>query len=181
MKFAAGTLVQTVFYCASVLLTLAAPAFAQTCVPGTRASNPNSAFIIDAVNGTVTDTRTGLMWDRCVRAQTGVNCAGGTFSSQTWQQALDTAAASNTANYKGYADWRLPNAKELRSLVEECKAYPSINETAFPGLSAANLVWSGSATASDASAAWMLLIDDGRLYVQSRSLDRFVLLVRTAQ
>lgn len=87
-----------------------------------------NAHAIDSVNGTVTDTRTGRMWDRCARGLAGAGCAtGGAF---TWQAALD--AASSISTYKGFGDWRLPNLKELRGLVEERRGTPSINEFAFP-------------------------------------------------
>ena len=42
-------------------------AVAQTCVAGVQASNPASVYVIDSANGTVTDSRTGLKWDRCAR------------------------------------------------------------------------------------------------------------------
>ena len=57
----------------------------------------------DNGDGTVTDNATGLMW-----AQAD---AGG----MDWQNALSYAEASELA---GYSDWRLPNTKELQSLVD---------------------------------------------------------------
>lgn len=39
-----------------------AAARAQSCAARTTASNPTAAYQIDSVKGTVTDTRTGLMW-----------------------------------------------------------------------------------------------------------------------
>ena len=35
-----------------------------------------------------------------------------------WQEALAWVQARNAANYLGHADWRLPNAKELQSIVD---------------------------------------------------------------
>jgi hypothetical protein len=49
---------------------------AQTCLDYMLASNPTSVYVIDSVNSTVTDTRTGLMWDRCALGFSGVNCTG---------------------------------------------------------------------------------------------------------
>jgi Protein of unknown function (DUF1566) len=120
---------RTVRFSACATLALYCPwTLAQTCVAGIQASNPTSTYVINGV--TVTDSRTGLMWDRCELGLSGSSCATGTTSLLTWQGALD--AAANVGTYKGYNDWRLPNLKELRSLVEECRLDPSINEFAFP-------------------------------------------------
>lgn len=62
----------------------------------------------DHGDGTVTDELTGLMW--CQDAGLG--------GPMPWQGALDAVAADNAAGLNGYADWRLPNARELRSLVD---------------------------------------------------------------
>ena len=58
-------------------------------------------------DGTVTDNATGLMWVQ-QDSVTGLN----------WQEALAWAEQQNTASYLGYTDWRLPNAKELQSLLD---------------------------------------------------------------
>ena len=58
----------------------------------------------DNADGTITDRATGLMWTRDDSAK-----------GMTWQQALAHAASSKLA---GHADWRLPSAKELQSIVD---------------------------------------------------------------
>jgi hypothetical protein len=62
-------------------------------------------------DGTVTDTNTGLMW-------TQSDCG----SAMTWQDALAWVQSRNSANYLGHNDWRMPNAKELHSLVNYANA-----------------------------------------------------------
>ncbi len=141
-------------------------ALGQTCVAGTEASNPTSVYAIDSVNGTVTDTRTGLMWDRCPRGQSGGDCATGGAGGYTWQGALDGVATVGT--YKGFNDWRLPNVRELRSLVEECRRAPSINEFAFPNTPLL-FFWSGSPSAGGAANAWFVEFQDGVGNTVSRS------------
>ncbi|MHB9026803.1 MAG: Lcl C-terminal domain-containing protein [Armatimonadota bacterium] len=61
----------------------------------------------DNGNGMVTDRATGLMWAKA-DSGTGMN----------WQQALAWVQGKNAANYLGHNDWRLPNAKELQSIVD---------------------------------------------------------------
>lgn len=55
-------------------------------------------------NGTITDEATGLVWTQTDSGK-GLN----------WQQALKYAKNSTFA---GYSDWRLPNVKELQSIVD---------------------------------------------------------------
>lgn len=78
-------------------------------------------------NGTITDTITGLVWQRCALGQTwsGTTCSGGS-GAYTWAQALQ--AASNAG-----AGWRLPNAKELDAMLDRRCASPAVNPTLFPG------------------------------------------------
>ena len=115
-------------------------------------SNPDS-FYIDHGDGTVSDTRTVLMWDQCYRGQVGSACSGDAISTYQWAAALGVAVSANIANYKGYNDWRLPNVKELRSLVEQCRSSPAINDKFFPA-SLGEDFWSSSPSASFSGNAW---------------------------
>ena len=73
---------------------------------------------VDNGNDTVTDKSTGLMWEK--------NDSGKTMN---WVDALEYADKAKTA---GYTDWRLPNSKELQSLVDyKKKDFPAINTDAF--------------------------------------------------
>ncbi len=58
-------------------------------------------------DGTISDLATGFMWQQ---SDSG--------SGMDWEHALAYAQTQNTANYLGHNDWRLPNAKELQSLVD---------------------------------------------------------------
>ncbi len=61
----------------------------------------------DNGDDTVSDAATGLMWMQHDSA-----------SGMTWEDALAWAKARNRENYLGHNDWRLPNAKELQSIVD---------------------------------------------------------------
>ncbi len=75
----------------------------------------------DTANETITDSATGLMWD-------SVDSGGGL----NWSQALAWVQTKNAEVYKGYNDWRLPNAKELHNIVDyerspDTTSSPAIN------------------------------------------------------
>ena len=61
----------------------------------------NTPSYEDNGDGTVTDTVTGLMWEKAVRRL-------------EW---ADAEAAASTATTGGYSDWRVPTVKELYSLI----------------------------------------------------------------
>ncbi len=74
-------------------------------------------------DGTVTDRATGLMW---MQVDSGRLKAGPHRDGKlNWQQAL---AWAEGLTYAGYDDWRLPNAKELQSIVDYSRA-PAVTQS----------------------------------------------------
>jgi ribonuclease BN (tRNA processing enzyme) len=72
---------------------------------------------IDNKDGTVSDYATGLMWQK---ADDGID--------RNWEDALSYAENLNLTNY---ADWRLPNAKELQSIVDYNRSPQTTNSAAI--------------------------------------------------
>lgn len=73
---------------------------------------------VDNQDGTVTDQSTGLMWSKSDSGK-----------RMNWVEALEYA---DNATLAGHSDWRLPNAKELQSLVDYEKVdFPAINTNFF--------------------------------------------------
>lgn len=138
-----------------ILLTLLSTnnLLAQTCRSESEipATTPTSAFN-DNGDGTLTDTRTGLMWMKCPLGQSGSDCATGSANTYTWDQALQ---APNGFSYAGYSDWRVPNIKELRSIIEEQCFDPAINLAIFPA-TPSTYFWSSSPNAGNSSYAWFV-------------------------
>ena len=109
----------------------------------TLATAPARRFI-DNHDGTVTDLGTGLQWKRCSEGQIWMGSfCDRTATTHSWQGALNLA---DGATYAGKDDWRLPNVKELASIIEEACYYPAFNETVFPDTPGAD-VWTSSSVA----------------------------------
>jgi hypothetical protein len=153
---------------ASIALPLLACSFslqaAQVCYPqNIRAVAPTPRYTINA-NGTVLDRRTGLLWKRCVEGLSGADCTTGAATSLNWGDALSLAAGSTFAGYK---DWRLPNTKELESLVEVQCYFPSVNLAVFPN-TPVDGVWTSSPYAIDSNNAWYIDFNVGSTHYDSR-------------
>ena len=127
----------------------------QICNEAIPATVPNGRYVVHG-DGTVTDGSTGLMWKRCPEGLSGSDCSEGTVNKYTWQAALQQAATTELA---GYTDWRVPNIKELTSLVEPRCYFPAIDITAFPNTPWNNWFWSASSNAE--YDAWSVLFSYG--------------------
>lgn len=105
-----------------------------------RFSYGTVAYGGDGINNVVIDAWTGLQWRRCEQGRTwnGSTCAG-TAITFNHAQALPHA--------RDQSGWRLPNVKELASLlVIGPTSGATLNPTAFPG-ALAEKVWSSTPTA----------------------------------
>ncbi|MDC7223202.1 MAG: DUF1566 domain-containing protein [Spirochaetales bacterium] len=102
------------------------------CVRGTENVYGVSDFT-DNGDGTVSDNGTGLMW-----------MSSDDETTRDWETALSYA---DTSEYAGYTDWRLPNVKELQSLVDyDSDDWPAIDEDYF--------TLSGEDSTDDATWLW---------------------------
>ncbi len=82
-------------------------------------------------DGTVTDPSTGLTWMRCAMGQTwtGSTCSGEARTYTTCDQAN---ALTGTVTFAGQSDWRVPNIRELLTIVDRTVSNPAIDSAAFP-------------------------------------------------
>lgn len=119
----------------------------------------------------VTDTATGLIWKRCVEGMTwdaAADTCAGKATTMTHEQALIAAKRSG-----GY---RMPNVKELVSLVNRTRAEPAIDNIAFPS-TPSDASWSSSPSAA-VGTAWGVGFDSGRVRHLNRRSAYVVRLVR---
>jgi hypothetical protein len=132
----------------------------------------------DNGDGTVTDPTTGLQWIRCSMGQTwdGTTCTG-TASNHSWDQAN---VLTSTVAFAGQSDWRLPNIRELTTIVDRSILGPAIDRIAFPNTTSSDF-WSASAYANDSSRAWHVEFGYGNAFHINKSAAYQVRLVRAGQ
>jgi hypothetical protein len=132
---------------------------------------PNPRFV--ANGNCVNDNLTGLMW-----AKDG-NLAG----QHTWQGGLDWVSNFNKSGGQcGYTDWRLPNRKELQSLVnrQQPNSATWLNTQGFSNVQA-SWYWSSSNVVYGKSGAWGVSMGSGRAYGYGPMSNGYVWPVRTGQ
>ncbi len=111
-------------------------------------------FVVNS-DGQVADSLTGLTWS--------VD-ANPLEYPMTWAEALQTVLQLNKEGYLGANDWRLPNRRELRSLVSYQVARPALPsghpfQNVFPGW-----YWSSTSYASNPAHAWYVHMDGARMF-----------------
>ena len=147
---------------------------------------PNPRFT-DNGNGTVTDNLTGLIWLK------NANCAA--ISPATWAPALTSAktlasGACGLTDGSVAGDWRLPNRKELFSLIDDAYFNPALSNaagtgqwtegSAFSGVQS-SYYWSSSTYVGYPANAWLVYLDGGYVGAVSKTGAYYVWPVRGGQ
>jgi len=146
-------------------------------------ASPTPRFT-DHGNGTVTDKLTGLIWMKNANA----------FSMITWADALTAAnglksgdAGTGLTDGSKAGDWRLPNLRELQSLVDYGRFDPALPNTLGTGKWAegdpfqnvqSSFYWSSTTDASGTSYACLVDFNDGHVYGYIKSNGYYVWCVR---
>ncbi|MGH7322075.1 MAG: DUF1566 domain-containing protein [Candidatus Rokuibacteriota bacterium] len=121
-------------------------------------------------DGTITDNNTGLMWEK----KSDDGSIHDKDTTYTWPNAFDVhIAALNTAPcFADHCDWRVPNVKELQSIVNYQNVNPSVSPAFNTGCvatcavtacscTAASSYWSSSTVAGNPAIAWNVDFGDG--------------------
>jgi hypothetical protein len=139
-------------------------------------------------DGTVMDQKTGLMWVQNPLCWSSTNCHK---ASMTWDDAFVKVKAlddlplgcTSSADVDCYTDWRLPNIKELQSLIDYGHSGPALPEKyddAFTENSVNSYYyWSSTTNLSNPfSSAWAVYMVTGMVTGQSKSNPCYVWPVR---
>jgi hypothetical protein len=117
---------------------------------------------VDNGDGTITDTRTGLVWEKL--------SDDGTIHDKDWEylwtEALSGKVAQlNQAAFAGQTDWRLPSVNELQTLANYGVGIPAVSPAfhtgCVPGCNVltcsctrSSAYWSSTAVAANPRLAW---------------------------
>ncbi|WP_417916771.1 DUF1566 domain-containing protein [Candidatus Electronema sp. JC] len=158
---------------------------AQTCRTASITATTSHLVSKAKTDGTVADSKTRVMWKRCPEGFNYISsnntCSKAGAIEYSWTNALALPVNANSSKFSGYENWRLPNVKELQSIVEEQCYDPAVNLTVFPDVTAAGLknIWSNSPSAVGTGSSWYIDFYYGDMLIASRSADmRGVRLVR---
>lgn len=120
----------------------------------------------DNGDGTVTDDSTGLMWELLYNNK-GIH---GAKVELTWRGAFEKVRALNDVCFAGHCDWRLPNVRELQSLIHAGRKNPSIDPifgdrcvtcvTSTCVCTQNGLHWSSTTNFANPETAWVVELDN---------------------
>lgn len=105
--------------------------------------------------------------------------AGASVSFATVDDLIwDFLDQANANAFAGHTDWRIPNRRELESLIDLGNCNPAIDATAFPS-TASSHHWSSSTSPCNSASAWYVYFDNGFVgYNGKRTYKYYVRLVR---
>ncbi len=134
--------------------------------PNITPTTPSAGFTVIGEGDVVRHERTSLEWQRCALGQSWNGAEArcdGSVQGYGWQEALQEAESLD--------GWRLPDLKELRSIVEQCTREPAINTQVFPDTPSFRF-WSSSPVAMVPTRAWLVHFNAGHnLHDSDKSKD----------
>jgi len=167
-----------------------APAAAYPATGQTRCYDSNGREIPCAGSGQDGERRAGRPWPRprfegrgeqVLDRLTGLIWLADANAAEfplDWEEALAFVRGLNRAGRAGARDWRLPNRRELRSLVSHQTRRPALPEdhpfrNVFPGW-----YWSATTYAGSPAHAWYVHMDGARMFYGGKDQSFFVWPVR---
>jgi uncharacterized membrane protein len=115
----------------------------------------------DNGDGTVSDLCTGLMWQKDSADVNGDGTIDGS-DAINWQAALKYCDA---LDFAGHSDWRLPNVRELQSIVDYGRVDSPAIDPVFGAWTAE--WWSSSTDVNDPQQAWLVAFNVGNAGIGS--------------
>lgn len=110
---------------------------------------------VNAGEGIVLDKLTGLCW----------TADANPFSfAMSWQEGIEAIHQMNAQKTFGRDDWRLPNRRELRSLIDHGARKPALPEEHLFRNVFLGWYWSSTSSAMAPGYAWYVHMEGGRMF-----------------
>ncbi len=129
----------------------------------------------DNADFTITDNRTGLMWKKCSEGQNNDSTCSGTAGTYTWANAITQCEGLTAPG--GYTDWRLPNMKELFSIIKYEGTAPFIDQTNFPA-TVNSTYWTSTTYVPSTTYAMIVTFSNGYVNGNFKTVNDYVRCVR---
>jgi hypothetical protein len=129
--------------------------------------------LLDNNDGTVTDRSTGLIWQQ-----------KDDRTKRSWRDSLTYCEGLELPAQSSQKDWRLPNIKELSTIIDRSKSNPALDTTFFPinDGNSYQVRWASTVlSAPNSSGAWFVNVWSGAINHTLRINDFLVLCVRGGQ
>jgi hypothetical protein len=132
------------------------------CVYGDT-ENITSRFV-DNGDSTITDVISGLIWQK------------DSSDNGSWEEAISYC---ENLTLGSQSNWRIPNVKELESIVDYTKKSPSIDATFFLNTPSTTLTWASTTHANGTVEAWGVLFSFGTCQISNKSSNHRIRCVRS--
>jgi len=120
---------------------------------GNGATLTAGRYVVD--RGTAYDRLSDLEWAEMGGAPSG---------PLSWQDALDFIGGMNAHHVNKHADWRLPNVRELESLIDDRRHTPALS-AGHPFGQVPQGCWSSTTSVYEPHYAWVVYMQDGAVGV----------------
>src|SRR5436305_4655170 len=125
---------------------------------------------VDNGDGTVTDVHTGLVWEK-LSHDGSVHDEHNTYTRAT---AFGHVATLNNMRFAGHADWRMPNVRELLSIVTYQNLLPTVSpacdnqcssgcDVTSCSCTSSGDTWTSTSEADSPSNVWFVDFQDGQV------------------
>jgi hypothetical protein len=139
-------------------------------------------------SGDVHDVSNSYSWSSAPPAANGTvfvlflntlnNKCDGDQSTQCTTNGDCSGIGDGLCGFAGHRDWRLPNIKELQSLVDYTQTSPAISSS-VPGATQSGFYWSATTVAGNPGLAWDVLFFNGYVFNENKASDFYVRAVRS--
>lgn len=128
-------------------------------------------------DGTAQDSHTRLVWSLCLLGQTWqptTRTCSGMPVQLSWSDALLQSSQATVASHR---NWRLPNVKEVQTIINRSCVDPALTLEVFPNSNSEN-IWTSTTVVNQPQSAFAVAMYSGKNNIKTKNTPLYVRLVR---